>query len=132
MTLTDDEFDNFESFLKKIKPRDFMRIIYARMGDSPVTYRTAGNDRWSSVGAVMQVGVVEWTGAGATSGTVTQSYAYPFRHAPLVVATPWLNPAQDIRVVTYPNAGNCRFDWFSTAAVTSVNFCWIAIGPMSG
>ena len=122
-------FGDFADFLKRLKPNPLDFQIYSRVGGNYATWRTSGNNRYTATTAVIQIGVAGWSGAAATSGSVTQAYGYSFGRAPIVVATPWKNPAADIRVVTYPNAGNCRFDWLSTTNQNSVDICWIAIGP---
>jgi len=73
-----------------------------------------------------QTGVKNWTGGSATSGSVTVTFPEVYSTIPVVFVTPL--SASDVKVRAVPTASNFALSWTATAAKTTIDFMWIALG----
>jgi hypothetical protein len=125
--------------------QDFLTLIKQITKENAVptgwpVYRRGGSARhWTTIGAnnyvpngFTQIGVVEWTGVSATSGTAPVVFPRAYSGNPLA----WINvidtDADNVNVnATVYGSSSTGFtiNWWSTTGVTAVRFSWLAMGP---
>ena len=102
-------------------------------------YRRGGSARhWTTAGAnnyvpngFTQIGVAEWNGLSATSGSVAVTLPRRYSGNPLVVATPLSTTPANTRIDLQASSSGetLTLSWWSTAGVTEVKIAWLAMGP---
>lgn len=101
--------------------------------------RTMSSNRYHGVKLVnsrqtyrhkVQLGVVQWTGAAASSGNVTVTFPYAFDTTPVVICSHLGNFY--VNCVVQPTTGNVVIYWKDVDGVShaTVNIAWMAMGEM--
>jgi len=124
----DDFFDLLENYQGARVPGEFARY---RQGGSNPEWARPGSSKYVPINGFIQVGSRKWTGAAATSGSLSYNFPIPFNDEPLLLFTVVKTTPLGVQVVCQPWSDGPGVDllWWSAANVTEIWFHWLAYGP---
>ena len=125
--------DDIEKWLDQFKIDPVNRkvpLILYRKGGDPLDWASAGGSVYSPVSTIIQVGVVDWSGAAATSGFVSQALQGKYANNPLAwVQVRATSPAGAFLMTRVTSAGDAvDINWKSDVAITQARFAYIVFG----
>ena len=105
-----------------------------RQGGDASIWSVAGSTNRTPEAVRMQAGCIGWTGAAASSGTVTVTFPVAFSMEPLVYAMaidPLASPNAYVVHVLSVGSSSCSIQWYNVGGgtKTSIAINWYAIGP---
>lgn len=126
------DIDDFDNLVARLKPgRVLPQIARYRQGGDARSWAEPGTGNRIPLGAFMQIGSAKWTGAAASSGSVTFDFPVAFAETPIVLCSV-------MNTVPFPSQVAClassdgpgmEIYWWAASSVTEIWFHWIAIGP---
>lgn len=139
MSTFDDEFGEeggFGDWLSGLRPGHKVsgaRLLRYRQGSDPRDWSAAGGAKYLPRDWQMQCGTQKWTGAAAVAGALQVTFPVAFADPPVFLAT-CLNTTPLFQRIQFQcptqSAGAQEIYWWAAAALTRVDFCWLALGPI--
>lgn len=125
------DFDEFDSWLKRIQPGRNPLVVRYRKGGDGQDYALPGSQVSVPVGGYFQAGASRWIGTAATSGGFSVAMGHTFTGSPLVVATPvYTQPLfTGVFLLASPQAYQIELYWWALSAISELHVHWLAFGP---
>jgi enterochelin esterase-like enzyme len=105
-------------------------LILYRKGGDPLDWATCGANVYVPVSTIVQIGAVEWTGPGNTSGVASQALHGKYGTEPMIfVQVKSTSPAGAYLMTKVSSAGDAvEISWKSDVNITIARFYYIAYG----
>jgi hypothetical protein len=124
--------DDFEKWLEqfKIDPRNRrVALILYRKGGDPLDWGSPGGNVYVPVSTIVQIGCVDWSGAAASSGAVSQALQGRYANNPLVwVQVRATSPAAFLMTRVTSAGDEVVISWKSDVNITQARFVYIVFG----
>lgn len=129
-------FDDFEKWLDQFKVDPSNRkvpLVLYRKGGDPLDWASPGGNVYVPVSTIIQVGSVEWSGAAATSGVVSQALQGKYANNPLAwVQVRSTSPSAFLMTRVTSAGDSVDISWKSDVAITLARFVYIVFGGPLG
>ena len=124
--------DDFEKWLNEFKVdpgnRKVPLVLYRKGGD-PLDWASPGGNVYTPVSTILQIGCVQWSGAAATSGAVSQTLQGKYAANPLVwVQVRASSPSAFIMTRVTSAGDSVDISWKSDVSITLARFVYIVLG----
>lgn len=124
--------DDFEKWLDQfeIDPRNRkVPLILYRKGGDPLDWASPGGGVYVPVSTIVQIGCVEWSGAAASSGAVSQALQGKYANNPLAFVQVRATSPAAFLMTRVTSAGDAvDISWKSDVAITQARFAYIVFG----